>query len=953
MATYALSAKQRKAEILRCAKDPSYFINNYVYISHPVRGQIPFKMFEYQEDVLKDLIAHRFNIILKSRQLGMSTLAAGWIMHICLFNKHQKVVVVSQRQRDAADVLKKVKDAYKNLPSWMKITKPEGRASNGVIGSSKKVSFTNGSQVLAEATSGNAARGGAASLLVIDEAAAIDNKQITEMWSSAYPTLSCVTSETLVLTDSGYVRIGEMCEGVTEGKFKDIKRWRVSNGETNEKATKAYVSPKSETRRIETIAGFELEGTLKHPVMVLNGETGGADWKKLSEVEDWDYIPISIGTNVYGKRKVSGETAYELGSLIAKPDGTKGKKVYFKERNVTLRSDGATPKEILQAPKKVIAEYLSALFDQGVVTGQGFFITSKNKQLIKDAQVLLLNMGIYSATNNSEFQKRDAWTLSVPRSYFRELDGAITLRSDWNSSVFEYILSTLGEHKEKKLMIPTWAFLPLLEDIKETNGIDSLWFRENGFKVGFTSSWHKNEFISREWLQDFSDFIEEKELNVSASTINGIDFLLKPFMWSPIKKIEKGEAVTYDLHVPIGNAFLQNNILGHNTGGKCLIISTPRGVGNFYYETWMDAVQGKSDFNPIKLHWSMHPDYDQEWYEKQCRNMPPQQVAQEYDCSFNKSGDTVFDGADIERYEKFVERYANEPVFWAEWCRKVGAYDSSGERCLRQLPEKLHSDRNFYVWEHERPGCSYVIGADVSRGDGQDFSTAMVLKTDTGEFVAEYRGKLHPSDFANLLYDIGMKYGEAMLAVENNNHGHTVLSDLEKLEYPNLYYSFKKDHSYCSPEDALYASGVTAGLTTGRASKQMFVAKAQDYLRKSKVVIYSQRLIDEFNTYIFHASNSSALAVKIGAMKNRNDDLISAMLMAIWARETAFGVAQKEVEYSQAFLKAMSKNNNTINTTIKGMHGYTDRKYDKVLEAKEKSEYDKRKSLYWPSVIKG
>ena len=71
-----LTKKAQVAEIIKCGKDPNYFFKNYVKIQHPVKGLIPFDMFPFQESCVEDFNEHRFNIVLKSRQLGISTLVA-------------------------------------------------------------------------------------------------------------------------------------------------------------------------------------------------------------------------------------------------------------------------------------------------------------------------------------------------------------------------------------------------------------------------------------------------------------------------------------------------------------------------------------------------------------------------------------------------------------------------------------------------------------------------------------------------------------------------------------------------------------------------------------------------------------------------------------------------------------------------------------------------------------
>ena len=74
-------------EYKRCAKDPVYFFKKYCYIQHPTLGKIKFNLFKFQEMVLQELYSNEYNIILKSRQLGISTLSAGISLHMMIFNK--------------------------------------------------------------------------------------------------------------------------------------------------------------------------------------------------------------------------------------------------------------------------------------------------------------------------------------------------------------------------------------------------------------------------------------------------------------------------------------------------------------------------------------------------------------------------------------------------------------------------------------------------------------------------------------------------------------------------------------------------------------------------------------------------------------------------------------------------------------------------------------------------
>ena len=177
----AVSKQEIMATIVRCGKDPVYFCNNYAQISHPLRGLIPFDMYRFQEDTLKTFKEHRFSVILKARQLGISTTVASYVCWMMLFHRDKNVLVVATKLSTAANLVKKIKAIHKNLPSWLKI-------SDISIDNRNSFELENGSQVKASSTSGHAGRSEALSLLVIDEAAFVEG--IGELWAGLYPTLA-------------------------------------------------------------------------------------------------------------------------------------------------------------------------------------------------------------------------------------------------------------------------------------------------------------------------------------------------------------------------------------------------------------------------------------------------------------------------------------------------------------------------------------------------------------------------------------------------------------------------------------------------------------------------------------------------------------------------------------------------------------------------------------------
>jgi len=169
-----------REEYLKCAQDPAHFMKKYCYIQHPTRGRIQFNLYPFQEKVLRLWRDNPYSIVLKSRQLGISTLTAGYSLWLMLFQKDKNVLCIATKQETAKNMVTKVKFMFENLPSWLKVSAEENNKLT--------LRLSNGSQIKAVSAAGDAGRSEAVSLLLIDEAAFIEG--IGEIWASAQQTLA-------------------------------------------------------------------------------------------------------------------------------------------------------------------------------------------------------------------------------------------------------------------------------------------------------------------------------------------------------------------------------------------------------------------------------------------------------------------------------------------------------------------------------------------------------------------------------------------------------------------------------------------------------------------------------------------------------------------------------------------------------------------------------------------
>lgn len=323
-----------------------------------------------------------------------------------------------------------------------------------------------------------------------------------------------------------------------------------------------------------------------------------------------------------------------------------------------------------------------------------------------------------------------------------------------------------------------------------------------------------------------------------------------------------------------------------STGGRAIVLSTPNGVGNFFHRKWVEAEEGRNEFNTISLPWHLHPERNQGWRELQTTNLGPKGAAQECDCEFSTSGNTVVELALLEWYEK-TAKIVIEPI------------------------EKRGFDKGLWIWKYPEAGKSYLISADVARGDGSDFSAAQIIDVETLEQVAEYKGLIPTKEFGRYLASIGTEYNMGLIVVENNNMGWAVLQELIDIDYPNIFYS-NADMLYVDPDQQMtnkinaQERKMVPGFTTSHRSRPLIVSKLETYIREKSLIIHSSRLIDELKVFIW---KNSGTVIKAEAMVGYNDDLVMSMGIGSWIRDTALRLRTESNSLTEVILSKIGSSN--------------------------------------------
>jgi len=322
-----------------------------------------------------------------------------------------------------------------------------------------------------------------------------------------------------------------------------------------------------------------------------------------------------------------------------------------------------------------------------------------------------------------------------------------------------------------------------------------------------------------------------------------------------------------------------------STGGDAIVLSTPNGLGNWFHQIWSEAESGMNGFKTIKLHWNLHPDRDQEWRNEQTQLLGERGAAQECDCDFISSGHTVVDGSILQKYELKCE----EPV------------------------EKRGFDNGYWIWEYPDYSRDYIVVADVARGDGADWSTFHVIDVQNIKQVAEYKGKLPPKDFGNMLVTVATEWNNALLAIENANIGWAAVQPALDRNYENLFYTYKDD-GYVDLEvqllkgyDIKDKTKMVPGVSTTSRTRPLMVSALEMYMREGTPIIRSKRLIQELFVFVW-------LNGKAQAQVGYNDDLVMAYAIGLWLRDTSLKLRQHGIDLNKRALSQFQKTDTTIYT---------------------------------------
>jgi hypothetical protein len=180
-----------------------YFMTNFMKIQHPTKGGMQFTPFDYQLDLIKNYNEYRYSINMLGRQMGKTTVAAGYLLWYAMFMSDSTILVASNKGSGASEIMQRIRYAYENCPDHIRA---------GVVEYNKgSITFDNGSRIVSSTTTETTGRGMSLTLVYLDEFAFVRPTIAKEFWTSLSPTLAtggkCIVTSTPNNDDDTFANI--------------------------------------------------------------------------------------------------------------------------------------------------------------------------------------------------------------------------------------------------------------------------------------------------------------------------------------------------------------------------------------------------------------------------------------------------------------------------------------------------------------------------------------------------------------------------------------------------------------------------------------------------------------------------------------------------------------------------------------------------------------------------
>lgn len=377
-----------------------------------------------------------------------------------------------------------------------------------------------------------------------------------------------------------------------------------------------------------------------------------------------------------------------------------------------------------------------------------------------------------------------------------------------------------------------------------------------------------------------------------------------------------------------------------STGGHVIMISTPNGKDQLYYETFRQAKEGLNNFKYIELKWYQDPRYNKnlEWVKKDEETGDYEIIKEEV---IDGNGNIAYDD---EHWSEMIRKgYSPRSPWYVNMCQ---SFNNNPQKIAQELDVSfLGSDSNVvdakyikmqealnvrepdpslkdavleetWVWKPPYEGHRYIMGIDNSRGDADDATALEIIDLDgidddgkpCIEQVLEYSGKLYGDSIGEIAYNYGVLYNMAFIIVEDiGGYGSATLLTLMGLKYPNLYYDDPSLKKFTENIDASSMKVTQDGLPGFHSSSVRFqmLTNFANLIKTNQFKIRSSRVIKELDTWIFKNG-------RIDHKDGCHDDTLTCLAMALFVMTFSLNRQIEARAKDTAMLKAMISINSRI-----------------------------------------
>ena len=305
-------------------------------------------------------------------------------------------------------------------------------------------------------------------------------------------------------------------------------------------------------------------------------------------------------------------------------------------------------------------------------------------------------------------------------------------------------------------------------------------------------------------------------------------------------------------------------VISSGQTSKVIIVSTPNGL-NLFYKMWTDAIENRSTYKTLEVHWSQVPGRDVQWKEETIRNTSEEQFRQEFETEFIGSNATLISGSKL---------------------RSLAFHNP------------IHTEEGLDIYEQPIPNHLYIASVDCSEGVLLDYSAINILDVTQVPYrqVAKFRSNKIPLLFLpTIIFSLAKKYNEAFALIETNNIGQQVVDILHyDLEYENIYKT-EQHHIKGQSISSGFKRSTSFGVKTTKSVKKIGCANLKTLIENDKLIISDFDTIAELNTFVRVRDSYSA-------EEGSNDDLAMGLVLFAWLTAQSFFKDSTNIDIRQFML---------------------------------------------------